>query len=77
VKKLDDETYKALGVPLPEPIKWPEGMFMHTTPKPDACQHNFQGWREIKCEPGEGGGGETVCTKCGMGAMEYSLRCGP
>ena len=31
------------------------------------CDHDFQGWREFD------GGGEAVCTKCGMGAMEDSL----
>ena len=75
-KMLDDETYKALGVKLPEPVKWPEGMFLHTTPKPDACKHDFQGWVELKDEEGRVGGGTTVCTKCGMDAMSYSLRCG-
>jgi hypothetical protein len=44
--------------------------FHHVSPKLDACDHDFQGWREI-----DGGlGGERVCTKCGMGAMTYSLR---
>lgn len=33
-KMLDDETYKALGAKLPEPVKWPEGMFI----KPDSSQ---------------------------------------
>lgn len=50
-------------------------IFLHVMPKADACEHDFQGWREIRCEGG-GGGGEQVCTKCGMGAMEYSLRYG-
>ena len=46
-----------------------EGAFVHMTP---ICDHDFQGWREI-----DGGrGGETVCTKCGMGAMSWSLRTG-
>ena len=52
------------------------GLFMHITSKPEACDHDFQGWREVSIE-GQGGGGETVCTKCGMGAMEYTLRTGP
>ena len=48
-------------------------LFMHMMPKSDACDHDFQDWREI-----DGGrGGEQVCTKCGMGAMEYTLRTGP
>lgn len=35
--------------------------------------HDFKGWREFP----DGNGGETVCTKCGMGAMAWSLRAGP
>jgi hypothetical protein len=50
-------------------------LFFHATPKPDACDHDFQGWVEFTCEGG-GGGGTTVCTKCGMDAMSYSLRMG-
>ena len=47
-------------------------IFFHAIPKPDACDHDFQGWREI-----DGGrGGEQVCTKCGMGAMAYTLSLG-
>ncbi|WP_457797588.1 hypothetical protein [Methylocystis sp. S23] len=37
------------------------------------CEHSFKGWREAE----DGCGGETVCQKCGMGAMSHSLRCGP
>jgi hypothetical protein len=47
-------------------------VFFHSTPKPDACAHDFKGWREFE----DGCGGEQVCTKCGMGAMTYSLRTG-
>ena len=46
--------------------------FFHISEKPDACDHNFKGWREF----GDGNGGEAVCTKCGMGAMAYTLRTG-
>lgn len=46
--------------------------FIHISPHPDACEHDFQGWREFE----DGRGGEQVCTKCGMGAMTYSLRTG-
>jgi len=49
-----------------------DAVFFHTTPKPDTCDHDFKGWREFE----DGRGGEQVCTKCGMGAMEYSLRTG-
>lgn len=34
--------------------------------------HDFKGWRKFA----DGNGGETVCTKCGMGAMTWSLRTG-
>lgn len=33
------------------------------------CDHDFRGWREFS----DGSGGETVCTKCGMGALHHSL----
>ena len=36
------------------------------------CEHDFKGWRQFE----DGRGGETVCTKCGMGAMAWSLRTG-
>jgi hypothetical protein len=44
-------------------------IFFHAMPKPDACDHDFTGWREFE----DGHGGEQVCSKCGMGAMAYSL----
>lgn len=44
-------------------------VFVHVSP---SCDHDFQGWREFA----DGRGGETVCTKCGMGAMSWSLRTG-
>ena len=65
-----------IGVNLPEPVKRQEGAFLHITPKPDACKHDFQGWVELKDEEGRVSGGTTVCTKCGMDAMCYSLRMG-
>ena len=38
MKKLDDETYKALGIPVPPPIKWPKGMFLsHDDARTVAC----------------------------------------
>ncbi len=55
-----------------EEKKIEDGLFFHAMEKPDACDHDFQGWREFE----DGNGGETVCTKCGMGAMTYSLRKG-
>jgi hypothetical protein len=34
------------------------------------CEHDFQGWRKFE----DGHGGDTVCTRCGMGAMSHSIR---
>lgn len=34
------------------------------------CEHDFGGWREIE----DGLGGERFCQKCGIGAMEWSMR---
>lgn len=48
-------------------------VFVHLTPKADACKHDFKGYRKFA----DGNGGEAVCAKCGMGAMEYTLRVGP
>ena len=36
------------------------------------CEHDFQGWREFD----DGRRGEQVCSKCGIGAMAWSLRTG-
>lgn len=46
-----------------------DGLFIHVTPRAGACQHEFKGWREFD----DGRGGERVCTKCGMGAMAWTL----
>ena len=70
MKRCDDA-----GCPIRE-LKFPDGMFLHISPKPDACKHDFQGWIELKDEEGRVAGGTNVCTKCGMDAMSYSLRCG-
>ncbi len=37
------------------------------------CEHNFEGWRVFE----DGRGGETVCSRCNMGAMSHSLRTAP
>lgn len=50
----------------------PPKLFLHVTPKADACTHDFNGWREFA----DGNGGEQVCTKCGMGAMAHTLSTG-
>ena len=53
-----------------------DGVFFHATPDPDACKHDFQGNRDLLNEEGQVCGGTTVCTKCGMDAMTYTLRTG-
>ncbi len=57
----------------PGTVTWVD-FFKHASPKPDACEHDFQGWQEHHDDDGRVMGGERVCTKCGMGAMAYSLR---
>lgn len=37
------------------------------------CEHNFAGWRVFEDGNG-GGGGETFCQRCGMGALAHTLR---
>lgn len=51
-------------------------LFVHITPKPDACDHDFSGGVDLKDDQGRVCGFTTVCTKCGIDAMSYSLRCG-
>jgi len=48
---------------------WMKEIFVHASPKPSACKHDFQGWRQFD----DGNGGEQVCTKCGIGAMAHTL----
>lgn len=50
-----------------------ERAFFHAMPSPDACDHEWGGWRNFE----DGRGGEQVCKKCGMGAMTHALRTGP
>lgn len=69
---------KRLGIKEGEPI--------HSSFDPNACycacgnggpcEHNFQGWQDIEDESSNICGGETVCERCGMGAMSHSLRSG-
>jgi hypothetical protein len=73
--ELTKEQLAALGQ-KPEPFKVPKGMFIHTTPKPDTCDHDFQGGVDLRDDEGRVCGFTTVCTKCGMDAMSYSLRTG-
>lgn len=55
-----------------DPDDFEPRIFVHLKPRADACAHDFQGWREFD----DGHGGEQVCTKCGIGAMSYSLSLG-
>ena len=82
-KALKEAVAKIWGV-QPEDITMPCSISMD----PDACycacatggpcEHRFTGWREIP--PDEeglgGGGGESVCERCGMGALSHDLRTG-
>ena len=34
------------------------------------CEHDFQDWHDFE----DGSSGETVCRRCGLGAMSHSLR---
>lgn len=63
IKAILDTTGEA-----PKPIDLSR-VFIHVKPKPPACDHDFQGWREFE----DGTGGEQVCSKCGMGAMAHTL----
>lgn len=47
-------------------------LFLHVSPKPDSCEHDFTGWRQFA----DGNGGEQVCAKCGVGALAHTLRTG-
>ena len=47
-----------------------EKITLMVCPRPDACNHDFQGWRDFP----DGNGGEQVCVKCGIGAMAHTLR---
>jgi hypothetical protein len=67
-----NETVKsilAMTGKTPKSADWMDKIFIHVTPKPEACKHDFQGWRVFD----DGRGGEQVCTKCGMGAMAHTL----
>ncbi len=52
-----------------------EQMIFHALKNEELCTdgkpHDWQGWVEL-----EGGGGTTVCSRCGLDAMPHSLRCG-
>ena len=37
------------------------------------CEHEFEGWRDVLDDDGDVCGGETVCSRCGMGAMSHSM----
>lgn len=73
--QLTKEQLAALGIKQ-KPLDLPKDMFVHTTPKPDACEHDFSGGRDLTDAEGRVCGFTTVCTKCGMDAMTYSLRTG-
>lgn len=51
-----------------------QDVFIHIAPKAELCldgaEHQFTDWRDFP----DGRGGEQICAKCGLGAMEHSLR---
>jgi len=53
-----------------------EKPLIHIHPNVEKCadgkDHDFEGWEDFE----DGSGGEQVCKKCGLGAMEYTLRTG-
>jgi hypothetical protein len=53
-----------------------KGIVFHVQRNEENCTdgngHDWQGWREFE----DARGGETVCARCGMGAMSHSLRYG-
>lgn len=57
------------------PGKEGEKFFAHIF-APNACDHDFQGWRDNTDDQGRVMCGEKVCTKCGMGAIAHSLATG-
>lgn len=68
----DTETdYKAL---------FDKGLAFHVQHNEEFCtngeKHDWQGWREFEPNEYGAGGGETVCARCGLGAMSHSLRYG-
>jgi hypothetical protein len=38
------------------------------------CEHTFEDWLEFE-DPDGGGGGTSVCSRCGMTAMSHSMWC--
>jgi len=66
-----DELAKKLDIEKPE-LVWHSFDFdaCYCACPTGPCEHNFKGWRAFA----HGGGGETVCERCGMGAMYHSLR---
>jgi hypothetical protein len=47
--------------------------FLHIHISAPPCDHEWGGWREFE----DGRGGEQFCSKCGMGALEHTLRNDP
>jgi hypothetical protein len=64
-------------IPRCEKSDCPGRLTFHAIFSGEFCAHDFQGWRDHKDDQGRIVGGEQVCTKCGMGAMHYSIMTGP
>lgn len=72
---MNDEIQEAKRVALEsaERKAKKDELFFHHIPSRDECDHDFRGFRAFP----DGNGGEQVCSKCGIGAMAYTLRYGP
>lgn len=49
--------------------KSPDWTILFACGSNERCDHDFKGYREFE----DGLGGESACTKCGMGALHHSL----
>lgn len=79
VEKMLRELHVKMGGDPNAPIRTtfdPHACYCSCGADENLCEHNFSGWRDIVDEDGAVRGGEAVCSRCGMGAMSHSMRCG-
>jgi hypothetical protein len=75
VDKMLREVHLKMGGDPDKPVRSnfnPDACYCTCGSENHVCEHDFQGWREFE----DGRGGERVCSRCGMGSMSHSLRCG-
>lgn len=75
VEAMVREVHIKMGGKPDEPVRsnWnPNACYCSCGSDENLCEHDFQGWREFE----DRRGGETVCSRCGTGAMSHSLRVG-